>query len=93
MTGIRWKRSPDVVYETIDDQAVLLDADGTELITLNAVGTLVWEALDGRRDVDELATALLGRFDGVTHAQLLGDIEAFLAELQASALVTPGDDA
>jgi hypothetical protein len=84
-----WSRSPGIVYEVIDGQAVLLDSGGAELITLNAVGTLVWEELDGTRDAGQLAEALVPRFDGVTRAELERDIEAFLAELSAAALVAP----
>ena len=88
-----WQRSPQVVYEVVDGQAVLVDPDGVELITLNAVGTLVWEELDGRRDAAALAADLLERFEGVTLAQLESDITAFLAEVDAAGLVCDGADA
>jgi Coenzyme PQQ synthesis protein D (PqqD) len=81
------ERSPDVVYEVVDGKAVLVDPDGVELITLNPVGTVVWEELDGRRDAVELAADLIGRFDGVTLAQLEADVAAFLAEISAAGLV------
>ena len=86
-----WKRSPDVVYEVVDGRAVLVDPAGTELITLNHVGTLVWEGLDGRRDATDLATDLIHRFDGVSRAQLERDIVAFLAEVQTAGLVCVHD--
>ena len=87
-----WRRSPGVVYEVIDGQAVLLDQDGVELITLNTVGTLVWEELDGRGAPRSSPAALSTRFDGVSHAgPRAGDIETFLAELEASALVAPAN--
>lgn len=86
-----WQRSPRVVYEVVDDQAVLVDPDGIELLTLNPVGTLVWEALDGRRDAGALAAALIGRFTGVTLEALTADIAGFLAEVEAAGLVVPGD--
>ncbi len=41
------RRSPNVTYETIDGRAVLVDVAGTELITLNPVGTLVWNVPSG----------------------------------------------
>jgi hypothetical protein len=82
-----WERSPDVVYEVVDGKAVLVDPDGVELITLNPVGTLVWEQLDGHRDAATLAADLIGRFDGVTLAQLETDVAAFLAEIDAAGLV------
>jgi hypothetical protein len=86
-----WQRSPQVVYEVVDGQAVLLDAAGVELITLNAVGTLVWQQLDGAREEAELAAELSGHFPSVGEADLENDIGAFLAELAAGALVLPSD--
>lgn len=87
-----WQRSPRVVYEVVDGQAVLVDPGGTELLTLNAVGTLVWEELDGARDPAELAAALIEHFDGVTLAEFERDITEFLAEVEAAGLVCPSDD-
>ena len=63
------------------DRAVLLDASGTELITLNPVGSLVWNELDGVRGPAELAAALHDRFTGVSLDELRADIAEFLDEL------------
>ena len=87
-----WQRSPRVVYEVVDRQAVLVDPEGIELLTLNEVGTLVWEALDGDREQTDLAAALIGRLDGVTAADLERDISAFLTAISTAGLVIPADD-
>lgn len=84
-----WQRSPRVVYEVVDGQAVLVDPDGAEVITLNVVGTLVWEQLDGRRDPSALAADLLASFEGVTLDELAHDIADFLAEIAEAGLVIP----
>lgn len=83
-----WRRSPAVVYEVVDGRAVLVDPDGEELITLNAVATLVWEALDGTRGVPELATAIAPGLEGVTLPDLEHDIAEFLGEIEAAGLIT-----
>ena len=88
-----WQRSPRVVYEVVDGQAVLVDPEGVELVTLNPVGTLVWQELDGRREAAELASALLGRLEGVTGPELERDVAEFLAELEMAALICPSVDA
>lgn len=88
-----WQRSPNVVYEVVGGQAVLVDPEGVELITLNPVGTVVWEELDGEREAADLAADLLGRFEGVTRSQLEVDIVAFLSEVDAAGLVCHRDDA
>ena len=87
MSERRLQRSADVVFDVVVDRAILLDGAGTELITLNAVGTVVWHELDGRRDADELAADLLDRFVGVEFDELRADIAAFLDELAALGLV------
>lgn len=84
------RRAQDVVYEVVAGRAVLIDPAGVELITLNPVGTLVWQALDGDGDGDAatLAQRLLPEFEGVTAEQLERDIEAFLHELLDLGLVS-----
>ena len=81
------KRADDVIFEVTGGRAVLLDAAGSELITLNPVGTLVWQGLDGRRTQRELAADLHPTFEGVALDELASDIDAFVAELRASGLV------
>jgi hypothetical protein len=88
-----FQRSPLVVYEVVDGQAVLVDPAGVELLTLNEVGTLVWEQLDGRRDAEHLAADLVGIFSGVTAEELARDIAEFLAEVESAGLVVPAGDA
>ena len=85
---MRFRRSPDVSYEVVEGRAVLVDGAGSELITLNPVGTLVWNALDGERDAAALADHLIGTFDDVSRAELEADIVEFLSELDACGLVT-----
>ncbi len=86
-----FRRSSDVTYEVVEGRAVLVDGAGTELITLNPVGTLVWKALDGEQDAAALAERLVGRFEGVTPDQLETDIVEFLSELASSSLVIGPD--
>ena len=83
--GIR--RRTGVSYEPSGDSVVILDADGTVLTTLNAVGAVIWHALDGERDVAALARDLVSEFDGVDEATLATDIEVFVASLVESSLV------
>ena len=82
----RLQRSADVVFDVVVDRAILLDGAGDELITLNAVGTVVWNELDGRRGDAELAADLLDRFVDVGLDELRADIAAFLDELAALGL-------
>jgi hypothetical protein len=71
----------------VDERAMILRPTGTEILTLNPVGSLVWEALDGTLDVDGLTDRLLPEFDDVSREVLRADISGFVAELQASGLI------
>ena len=88
-----WCRSPDVIYEVVDGRAMLVDPAGTEFLTLNEVGTLVWQALDGVRGSVEIAKALIDRVDGVGLEEFERDVGTFLAETHAAGLVQRTDDA
>jgi hypothetical protein len=82
-------RAKGVAYEVVDGKAVLVDPVGLELVTLNEVGTLVWEALPEHGDADSLAENLLSRLEGVSAEELRADIGAFLHELRDLGLVVP----
>jgi hypothetical protein len=84
---VPFRRADEVLFETFEDRAVLLDSEGTELFTLNPVGTLVWQALDEPDDVSGLADRVLPQLQGVTRQQLQKDIETFLAEMKDLGLV------
>lgn len=79
-------KSPFVTYEAVDGQAVLVDPDGRELLTLNHVGTLVWEAIDGTRTEGQLVDLLAEQFPEVDRSQIGSDVRAFIEELRASGL-------
>ena len=81
------RRADGAYFELVDDKAVIVDPEGRELVTLNRVGTAVWEALDGERDEGSIVDELAGRFPGVARRQLEGDVNSFLAELDTARLL------
>ena len=85
------RRADRVIWEVTGTRAVLLDADGNELITLNPVGTLVWDAIDGLPP-DAIADLIHPRLEGVTREQLATDVRAFLDELEELGVIVPADE-
>ena len=86
MSG-RVGRADGVVHEVVDGRAVLVDPSGMQLITLNEVGSLVWEALAEPGDARSLTDALRGRFADVDESRIEADVSAFLDELRSAGLV------
>jgi hypothetical protein len=76
------RRRESIASQLVDGKAFLLAEGTTKMVVLNPVGTMVWEALDGERDVDAIADLLVGEFEDVTPSQLRDDIETFVAELR-----------
>jgi hypothetical protein len=80
--------APGVLAEQIDGRALLIDATSSELITLNPVGSVVWDAMSkGAHTVDEMVTAVAAAFDDAPADLLADDVAGFLDELLAARLV------
>lgn len=81
-----------MVKEVVDDRAFLLDDRGVEMIVLNPVGTMVWDALDEPRDAGAIAATLVDRFENVSLEELERDVGEFLEELKEAGLVVAVKD-
>ena len=86
-----YHRSRDVTWELADDRAVILDAGGSTLTTLNPVGTLIWRYLDEPRRPADVAELLAGDFPAVDRDDLVDDATAFLRRLADEGLVVAAD--
>ena len=66
----------------IDGEALLVNAEGGEILVLNEVGSFVWTLLDGEHDVASIASLVADEFD-VEPATAREDIDAFLTHLKS----------
>jgi hypothetical protein len=89
---MQFQRASGVIYDELHGHAVLLDRGAVRMLTLNPVGTLVWQLLDDERSCTELAALLLPKVRGVTTEQLEVDVASFLDELVRAGVVTTSDD-
>lgn len=82
-----YRRAEGVLSETLEGRAMLVAPDGTELITLNATGSAVWDALADLGDPSAIAGRVHETQPGVALDVLEADVRSFLGELEAAALV------
>jgi hypothetical protein len=75
------RRRAGVEVELVGDQAVMLDASGTIARGLNATAARVWELMDGRRTVAQIATELHPEGD------VMADVLAFCGALLERKLI------
>ncbi len=84
---VRYRRAEGMTWDDAGDRAVILDAEGSTLITLNPVGTLVWHELDEPSEATVLVERIAGRFPDVEPQQVRKDVEDFVDILVTEGLL------
>lgn len=79
------RRSPDLAWQTIGDEAVIMNLAGGRVLGLNATGALVWSLLE-ERDEQGLAEVVARRFE-IDEKTARDDVRSFLAVLRERSLV------
>jgi coenzyme PQQ synthesis protein D (PqqD) len=80
------RRKPDLAWQTVGEEGIVVDLQGREVLGLNPVGALVWSLLPGH-DEDAMVGEVVRRFD--TDADTARrDVRAFVAELRRRGLLT-----
>ena len=81
---------PGVVYQKLEDGAVLFAAATELYFGLNVVGAMVWELLPPRsHSMDELCAAMHAQFPEVEPTVIRADVDELLTRLLAEGLLTP----
>lgn len=79
------KPGPQVAWQIIDGEAVIVDLATGATIGLNPTATFLWSHLDGR-DATALAEALAAEFE-VERAEADADVRDFLGQMQERKLI------
>jgi hypothetical protein len=87
--SMRVTSGPDVVFQTVGDEAVLLNMKTS--LYLNAMGTQMWIALTGAESIQAAYESLLAEFD-VSAEELRKDLEQFLAKLNEFGLINTSSE-
>jgi len=82
------RRHPDVAWQAIGDEAVLMCLADRRILGLNPVGALVWSLVE-ERDEDGLVAAVVERFS-TGDAAAREDVRGFVALLRERGLVVEG---
>lgn len=79
--------SPDVLYQELEGEAVLLSLTNEQYYGMNDVGRHMWTLLHDHGDVDAVITQLQSHYDADV-ATLRRDLLNLIEEWQAEGLVT-----
>jgi len=79
--------SPDVVFQELDGETVLLDMQSGYYYGLDAVSTTIWKKLAAGESLSSIFDALLAEYD-VSKEQCRQDMMTFLVQLEQKKLIT-----
>lgn len=85
---LRFRRNPRLADQTLSGKAVILNYEGKRMLGLNPTGTTIWNLLDGRTSLGEIAEALARQTVLATDA-VTPDVLEFAADLQKRDLILP----
>jgi hypothetical protein len=89
--NVTYRKKDDLLTRNIAGETIVVPirgklADMQSIYALNPVAEFVWEQLDGRRSLDEIAGDVADQFD-VGKEQAQSDVREFVSELAAAGLV------
>jgi hypothetical protein len=79
--------TPDVVSRMVDGEAVLVDPKKGMVRVLNPAGARIWEMIDGRRTVAELAADIAAEY-GIVTSRAEADTITFCEDLVRRGVLT-----
>ncbi len=88
-----YQKNPDVVYRVIAGEAILLpitretQAAG-RMLTLNEVGAFIWERLDGKRTLSEIAGEIGEEYE-VEEETAEKDLRELIEKLEKMGAIIP----
>ncbi|MFV8819164.1 PqqD family protein [Haliea sp. E17] len=82
----RLARSPQVIFQEVSGEMVLLDLASEQYFGLDEVGARIWQLIDEHAEWPAMIPVLLDEYD-VEETRLREDVERLLNELMASGLL------
>ena len=83
-------RNNATAYRIINGVAMVVGAQEGKLLTLNDVGTFIWEQADGKQTFSEIIDKLCQHFD-VDYSRAMQDAVVFVKELESKGLLVLSD--
>jgi len=84
--GSKMKTSEHVRTTITQDGAELMNIKGGQMVTLNPIGSIIWQQLSDGRSLEQIAAHLASEF-GISREQASADVNEFLEQLEAQHLI------
>jgi hypothetical protein len=84
--GTVLSKTPDAAYRVYDGLATIVLPSKSEVNVLNPVASLVWDAIDGRRTLEEILESVLRDYE-VPREEATRDLLEFVNALREQGMV------
>src|SRR5258707_14906414 len=84
--GSKMKISEHVRTTMTQDGAVLMNIKGGHMVTLNPIGSIIWQQLRDGQSREQIAAHLASEF-GISQEQASADVNEFLEQLETQHLI------
>ncbi|TLP36837.1 PqqD family protein [Arcobacter arenosus] len=79
---------PDCLFlQKVDNETILLDSNTNEYFSINEIGTLIWETLEEKKDLNSVKEEIISNYE-VDEKQVEKDILNFIQEVVNKGLIT-----
>ena len=87
LPAVVWRWHLDVLFERLEEKAILVHLHTNRIFELNGTATRLWELLEAGADAGELLSRMTSEFE-VDGGQLASEIDAVLELLAQEGLIT-----
>ena len=90
-TGLCFAKSKELVTREVAGERIIVPIKGHvgdlgSIYTLNEVGTMIWQLIDGDTSLSQIVDAVTGEYD-IGEAEAKKDVVDFLNSLEAAGLI------
>ena len=90
---IIYKKNENFVFRRIEDETILVPikdnvGDMASIYSLNQIGALIWEHLDGNATLHDIKNMIIAEFE-VSHQEAEDDLCKFIAQLKEIDAIHP----
>ena len=83
-----YRRTDSFDHEEFEDELVLMEIESQAVVTLNATGQMVWEALEGGATLEEIGDLFQRGFSDADREAIRRDIQGVLDTLLTAGLAS-----
>jgi len=81
----------EVAAKVMDGEAILINLSNGIYYSMDKVGGLIWEMIEGRQSLEKIVEGVVSRYDGSAE-RVRADVERIVAELVQENLVKVSDE-